>query len=529
MRSFMQQQQNTTNGGLAAEQDTTTETLTFLEQVKQQAMATTMNGTTTTNDSNNQGDHNVNKVLPSSSSSMTRLEAIKQNAMLRSQTTSTSSHSNAPNSQSPPEDDDENATESQLRNTTDTAAATTTDRAPTTTTTMAEDQFVPQAELVVHADTTDRGDNRPKSKSTTTIAATTLPLAFPDEQASRKMWYYRIGGVALVIICFAVALAVGLALGLARNSSNGPVPPEDTMQSNFSRSANLNLFRQVVNRSNLWDFLHQESETNGGATGYTILAPIDDALRNVRKVEIYLNRDQNYTLHLQELLKSHIFKGSFFLSDIRDKNNHTIQMLSGGTLQVTTSPTEQSSTMGNVTVAPVFLGSGNIVDPDLVPDSGIAVVHGIDALLDAPLLSQDPFQVSAANYITTVVEWINLSGFKSLLSDAADFTVFLPTDTAMAQMPAATRDRILYNSTTLVQFLLGHSLPNVTYSDMFQNGKSYLTVSGDRLQVYRYDNGTQVVSRRNSQARLIKTNLLPYSGVMHIIDNYLLPSSFLDA
>jgi uncharacterized surface protein with fasciclin (FAS1) repeats len=106
------------------------------------------------------------------------------------------------------------------------------------------------------------------------------------------------------------------------------------------------------------------------------------------------------------------------------------------------------------------------------------------------------------------------------LKGPGPFTVFAPTDEAFAKLPAGTLDDLLKpeNKTMLVRVLTYHVVPGTVMAADVVKINSAKAVSGDALHIKVTGDNVMV-----NKARVMKTDVIANNGVIHVIDNVLLP------
>ena len=134
---------------------------------------------------------------------------------------------------------------------------------------------------------------------------------------------------------------------------------------------------------------------------------------------------------------------------------------------------------------------------------------------------------------TTLVAAVKAAGLVDTLQAPGPFTVFAPTNAAFAKLPAGTVDSLLkpQMKEKLVAVLTYHVLPGrLTVKDLWEasnkgGGKAkFKTVEGEELTV---EFKAQTLTIRDSKGHASKVtiqNVLQSNGVIHVIDNVLMPS-----
>jgi uncharacterized surface protein with fasciclin (FAS1) repeats len=134
---------------------------------------------------------------------------------------------------------------------------------------------------------------------------------------------------------------------------------------------------------------------------------------------------------------------------------------------------------------------------------------------------------------TTLVAAVKAAGLVDTLQGSGPFTVFAPTNAAFAKLPAGTVDSLLkpQMKEKLVAVLTYHVLPGrLSVKDLWEasnkgGGKAkFKTVEGEELTV---EFKGQVLTIRDSKSNASKVtvqNVFQSNGVIHVIDNVLMPS-----
>lgn len=127
----------------------------------------------------------------------------------------------------------------------------------------------------------------------------------------------------------------------------------------------------------------------------------------------------------------------------------------------------------------------------------------------------------------TLVAAVKAADLVGVLSGPGPFTVFAPTNEAFAKLPAGTVATLLKpeNKATLVKILTYHVVAgNVMAADVVGlNRKKVKTVSGGELTVYVLNGGVTLLDESKRLTRVIATDVKASNGVIHVINNVLLP------
>jgi uncharacterized surface protein with fasciclin (FAS1) repeats len=132
----------------------------------------------------------------------------------------------------------------------------------------------------------------------------------------------------------------------------------------------------------------------------------------------------------------------------------------------------------------------------------------------------------AAGQFKTLAIALQAADLVSALEGAGPFTVFAPTDSAFAKLPAGTLDALLKDKAKLTAILTYHVVPGiVTAKDLASqaNAQSYVslkTLNGAMLRVHLAGPAVHVGS---DMANVTGADVKASNGVIHIIDAVVLP------
>jgi uncharacterized surface protein with fasciclin (FAS1) repeats len=134
---------------------------------------------------------------------------------------------------------------------------------------------------------------------------------------------------------------------------------------------------------------------------------------------------------------------------------------------------------------------------------------------------------------TTLVAAVKAAGLVDTLQGAGPFTVFAPTNAAFAKLPAGTVDSLLKPEAKekLVAVLTYHVLPGrYSIKDLWDasnkaKGKVKMkTVEGEELTFEFKAQNLTIWDSKGNASRVTIQNVFQSNGVIHVIDNVLLPS-----
>jgi uncharacterized surface protein with fasciclin (FAS1) repeats len=150
------------------------------------------------------------------------------------------------------------------------------------------------------------------------------------------------------------------------------------------------------------------------------------------------------------------------------------------------------------------------------------VIHVIDKVL----LPADKNIVQTAQGLadfSILVEAVVAANLQGTLSGTGPFTVFAPTNAAFAAALTelgVTKDALFANTALLTKILTYHVVPGRVLKADIPFGTAVATVQGETLTI---DNTATITDQRARKAKIIITDVLTSNGVIHAIDNVILP------
>lgn len=126
----------------------------------------------------------------------------------------------------------------------------------------------------------------------------------------------------------------------------------------------------------------------------------------------------------------------------------------------------------------------------------------------------------AAGSFNTLAAALEAGGLIETLKSAGPFTVFAPTDEAFAKLPAGTLESLLKpeNKEQLVAILTYHVVPGKVLAADVVKLQSAKTVNGKEVSIKAGENGVAI-----DNANVVKTDIDTSNGVIHVIDQVLIP------
>jgi uncharacterized surface protein with fasciclin (FAS1) repeats len=123
---------------------------------------------------------------------------------------------------------------------------------------------------------------------------------------------------------------------------------------------------------------------------------------------------------------------------------------------------------------------------------------------------------------TTLVAAVEAAGLAETLSGGGEFTVFAPTDDAFAALPEGTVETLLEDPEgALKDILLYHVAEGAVPAETVVTLDSATTIQGEPVAI-AVEDGDVIL---NESAKVIITDIAASNGIIHVIDNVILPPS----
>ena len=125
-----------------------------------------------------------------------------------------------------------------------------------------------------------------------------------------------------------------------------------------------------------------------------------------------------------------------------------------------------------------------------------------------------------SNQFDTLTSLLGQAGLVETLDGKGKFTVFAPTDAAFAKVPKSTLDALAADTDQLKAVLLYHVASGKLTAKKVVKRSSIKTLNGASVKVRVTKKGVKV-----NNAKVVKTDIKASNGVVHVINNVLLPPS----
>ncbi len=239
-----------------------------------------------------------------------------------------------------------------------------------------------------------------------------------------------------------------------------------------------------------------------GSTEYTVFAPTNEAFNKLPQGTLTsLTNDQ-----VVKILSYHAIGGKVLSSQLQTSQD--VKTLEGGDLYIT----KQGGTVsinGNVTVSQADIAAKN------------GVIHAVnEVILPQNIRAANIVDLASSNAdFNTLVQALKDAGLASTLSYTGPYTVFAPTDDAFGKLPSGTLSSL--TNEQLQEILKYHVVAGTANASSLSDGQELTTLNGDKLYVSIDNSEVRINGTLVTSADLDVSN-----GVIHVLDNVLLPDAF---
>lgn len=130
---------------------------------------------------------------------------------------------------------------------------------------------------------------------------------------------------------------------------------------------------------------------------------------------------------------------------------------------------------------------------------------------------------------TVFAEGIGYTGYLTFLQEDGPYTVFVPEDSALDNLPPETRDIVWSvpdgQEGYLRSFLQYHIVEGSYLARDLKNGMKLKTLQGEDITITRNDKDNQIIL--NGYAYIRTYDIASTNGVIHIITNFVIPPSMI--
>ena len=245
----------------------------------------------------------------------------------------------------------------------------------------------------------------------------------------------------------------------------------------------------------------QAAELTGTLSGtgpFTVFAPVNDAFAALPAGVVQRLLETGNRAILSKLLTFHVVPGRITASQLQ--NGQTLTTVEGTTLPVT------------IINGVVRVGGARVTTADINATNG--VVHLIDGVL---LGSLDIVDNAIIRGLSSLVGAVTAANLAPALR-GGNLTVFAPTNAAFAAIPGGAPS----DAATLTRVLQLHVVGSRALSSQLSNGQVLPTLLAGANLTVGLTGGVRITGPQNS-ASVVTADIVAKNGVIHVIDNVLLP------
>lgn len=175
-----------------------------------------------------------------------------------------------------------------------------------------------------------------------------------------------------------------------------------------------------------------------------------------------------------------------------------------------------------------------IVAAAMAATTAIAAAPALaNSSMDAPAAANIVDTAASTGAHNTLVAAVKAAGLAETLASPGPFTIFAPTDSAFAKLPAGTLESLLQpeNKATLTAILTYHAVAGtVTAKELIARinaggGKATLTTLQGGTLTAMLDNGKVVITdAKGGKTTVTQADVMTANGVIHVTDGVFLPA-----
>jgi uncharacterized surface protein with fasciclin (FAS1) repeats len=306
-------------------------------------------------------------------------------------------------------------------------------------------------------------------------------------------------------VAAALFVMLGMVLFSCKKSSSSTPSGPGTIAAQVAAGSNFTLLYSAVQKAGL-------ASTLSGTGPFTVFAPTDDAFTASGITSSVISSLSAGAL--DTILLYHTIAAKILAADVPAGPNAKVVTASGDSVFVT------NNSNG------VFVNGIQVTQANILASNG--VIHTIGKVLLPPI--GNIVQVASADttfsfLVAAVVRASSGStNVAAVLSSGGIFTVFAPTNNAFRAAGFATIDAInAADPNTLTTILTYHVIPGRVFSSDLTQGAQPVTVNGEKVTI-SLSSGATVKGNTNATAsNIVATNIMATNGVVHVIDQVLLP------
>uniref|UniRef100_A0A8C4I943 Periostin n=1 Tax=Dicentrarchus labrax TaxID=13489 RepID=A0A8C4I943_DICLA len=242
-----------------------------------------------------------------------------------------------------------------------------------------------------------------------------------------------------------------------------------------------------------------------GSGSYTFFAPSNDAWENLDET-VRSALVSNVNIELYNALHYHMADKRFLTKDLRNG------------MTVTSMYNDLGLQINHYSNGVVTVNCARIIYGNQVATNG--VVHVIDRVISAVGRTiQDVIEVD--DDLTTLSDVAQSTGLLEKLGQPGHYTLFAPTNEAFESLGSDVLERLQSDKEVIKALLNFHLLDSVQCAEAILAGSSYETLEGNNIEI-GCDGESLTV---NGIKMVLKKDIVTTNGVIHLIDQVLMPDS----
>ena len=253
---------------------------------------------------------------------------------------------------------------------------------------------------------------------------------------------------------------------------------------------------------------------------FTVLAPTNEAFETFLAANGFMSLSEVPTDVLSNILLNHVISGTINSTNLVDAGSGY------STTNASNMDGDNLSLYFDTSSGVTFNGISSVVAADIVASNGI--VHVVDEVIGLPTVVtfavSNPALSTLVAALTTEGLSVDIVSILSSSDEPSPFTVFAPTNDAFGSLLAELELNALGDiPVDILAATLGtHVAPeaNVRSTDLV-DGMSVNTISST-ITVSLSD-GAKLIDPNGRESNIIAVDIQAYNGVVHVIDNVLLP------
>ena len=253
---------------------------------------------------------------------------------------------------------------------------------------------------------------------------------------------------------------------------------------------------------------------------FTVLAPTNEAFETFLAANGFMSLSEVPTDVLSNILLNHVISGTINSTNLVDAGSGY------STTNASNMDGDNLSLYFDTSSGVTFNGISSVVAADIVASNGI--VHVVDEVIGLPTVVtfavSNPALSTLVAALTTEGLSVDIVSILSSSDEPSPFTIFAPTNDAFGSLLAELELNALGDiPVEILEATLGtHVAPeaNVRSTDLV-DGMSVNTISST-ITVSLSD-GAKLIDPNGRESNIIAVDIQAYNGVVHVIDNVLLP------